>query len=304
MLRGFSAVALGGAGVVAVLGMAACGSGSGGSGPGSAHSPAAGSAGAAQAVETAYRSTAGEKTVAFRINETMQAASSGGSSANMAITGSGQADLASHAFTISMNVPTGGSLTMLESGGIEYLQVPAAARSQVPGHRSWESVNLDKVTQAKLGKSFSQLASASSSDPAQALQQLGAVSSGVSKAGAATVAGVPVTEYRAEVSLDKLASQMQAKAGTRAAQAIRQEETTLGRTSLPVQVWVDAQHLVRQVRYQIPLVTASGGAGTGTATLTMTFTSFGAPVDVAPPPASQVADITSQVLQQAKASSG
>ena len=295
--------ALSGMGVLAALGMAACGSGGGGSQPGGGHSTAAGSGGAAQAVETAYRSTTGQKTVTFRIDEAVNAASSGGSTENAVITGTGQADLASHAFTMTINVPTGGTVTMLESGGVEYIQVPAAARSQIPGHKPWESVNLNKVSQTELGKSFSQLASAGNSDPSHALAQLEAVSSGVSKIGAASVAGVPATEYRARVSLGKLASQMQAKAGAAAAQAIRREQQMLG-SSLPVEVWVDASHLVRQIRFEIPLPTASGGAGSGTATSTMTFTGFGAPVTVTPPPASKVIDVTGQVLQQAKASSG
>ena len=81
--------ALGGMGALAALGMAACGGG--GSQPGGAPSAAAaGSAGAIQAVQSAYRSTTGEKTAAFRFSETINAASSAGSSANMAVTGTGR----------------------------------------------------------------------------------------------------------------------------------------------------------------------------------------------------------------------
>ena len=70
-------------------------------------------------------------------------------------------------------------------------------------------------------------------------------------------------------------------------------------------MWIDARHLVRQIRYQTPLPAASTGgpSGSGKAVLTMTFTSFGAPLHLNPPPASQTADITSEVLQQARASS-
>ena len=70
-------------------------------------------------------------------------------------------------------------------------------------------------------------------------------------------------------------------------------------------MWIDARHLVRQIRYQTPLPAASTGrpSGSGKAVVTMTFTSFGAPLHLNPPPASQTADITSEVLQQARASS-
>lgn len=301
--RGFRVAAIGGVGVLAAFGIAACGSGSSGSKPGSAPSAAAGPASAAQALDTAYRSTTGQKTVAFRIDEVINVPGAGGSSGNMAITGAGQADLASHALSVSINAPGGGSVKIVQSRGIEYIQVPPSQRNSVPGHKPWMSLNLNKVAQAKLGIASSQLAAPNTSDPAQALTQLASVSSSVSKAGAATVAGVSTTEYKAQISLDKLASQMQAKYGPMAAQAIRQEEQKLG-ASLPVEVWVDAQHLARQIRYQIPVPATGGGVGAGTATATMTFTSFGVPVTITPPPHTQVGDVTSQVLQKAKAGSG
>jgi hypothetical protein len=120
------------------------------------------------------------------------------------------------------------------------------------------------------------------------------------------VAGVPTTEYRAQVSLDRVAAMVQAKDGPKAAEAIRQEIKAGGTTTVPVQVWVDAHHLVRQMRYRAPIPAAgtSGPSGSGTAVVTMTFTSFGAPLHLTPPPASQTTDITSQVLRHAKALSG
>ena len=295
-------MAAGGVGALAVLAAAACGSGGGGSAPGGARS-ASGPNAAAQAVETAYRSTAGEKTAAFRVQETINAAGSGGSSANQVIAGTGQANLASHAFSVTMSGAAGGSTEILWSGGIEYVQVPASQRGTVPGHKPWVSVNMNKVAHAKLHGASTQLAAPNTSDPGQALAQLAAVTSGVSKEGAATVAGVPVTGYRAQLSLGKLASQVQSMYGAQAAQGVRQQEQKIG-TSLPVQVWVDAQHLVRQIRYQVPVPAAAGGASGGSATETMTFTSFGGPVTITPPPASQAADITSQAIQQAEASAG
>jgi hypothetical protein len=236
----------------------------------------------------------------------MQARSASGSSQSATITGSGQVDFATKAFTISVNAPSGGTIKILLVNGTEYLQVPAAARSQIPGHKAWVSVNLNKVSQAKLGASFSQVAGVGNDNPTQALTQLLAVSSGVSRAGSAIVAGVPTTEYRARVSLAKVAARVQAKVGAKAAQAVRQEIKALGTATLPVDVWIDARHLVRQIRYQTPIPAASTGgpSGSGTAVLTMTFTSFGAPVQLSRPAASQTADITNELLQRAKASSG
>ena len=198
---------------------------------------------------------------------------------------------------------TGGTTKVLVANGIEYLQVPAAERSQIPGHRAWLSINLNTLSQARLGTSFSQIASAGNSNPAQALSQLSAVSDSVTRIGSATVAGVPATEYLAQVSLDKAAARAQAKGGAKAAQTVRQEIKALGTATLPVDVWVDAHHLVRQIRYHVPIPATGTSSGSGTATLTISFTKFGAPVRLTPPPSSQTADITKQAIQRAKAGS-
>jgi hypothetical protein len=260
-------------------------------------------------VQAAYQATTDAKTATFQLGAAIQPASAGGSSQRTTITGRGQADFATKAFTLNINAPSGGVIKILLAHGTEYLQVPAAARSQIPGHKAWVSINLNKVSQAKLGASFSQVASVGNENPAQALSQLLAVSSGVAKAGHATVAGVPTTEYRAHVSLDKVAARAQAKEGAKAAQAIRQQIKALGTATVPVDVWIDSHHLVRQIRYQTPIPAAGTGgtgapSGSGKAILTMTFTSFGTPVQLTPPPASQTTDITGQVLQHAEASTG
>lgn len=289
---------------------ALAGAGAAACGPGGGSHPAAGrgmprSATAAHVVQAAYLATTKAKTASFRLDEMIRAKGSSGSSQSVAITGSGQVDFATKAFTASLNAPNGGAVKVLLDHGTEYIQVPAAVRSQIPVHKAWLSVNLNKVSKAKLGESFSQFAAAGNDNPAQLLSQLTAVSSGVSRVGQAVVAGVPTTEYQAQVNLNKVAARTQARQGPRAAQAFRQEIRALGTTTVPVRVWIDAQHRVRQIRSQTPLPAASpGGGGNGTAVLTLTFTRFGAPVHLSPPPASQTADITSVILQHAKASSG
>ena len=299
MRSGTRTVAVVGMVALASAGAVACGSGTA-SRPGAGQATG-GSAGAGQLVETAYTVTTHEKTAAFRIDETIQVGSSAGSSQRITITGQGQADLATKAFTVSVNIPTGGTVKVVLVHGTEYIQLPPAARSQIPGHKPWVSVNLNKVSQARLGASFSQLSSVSNDDPTQVLSQLSAVSSRVSRVGSATVAGVPTTEYRAEVNLYKCAARAQAKEGARAAQAIRQEIKVFGTATVPVDVWIGPQHLVRRIsiRARIPAMGASAAGGGGTLTATMIFTSFGAPVHVSPPPTSQTADITNELLQSA-----
>lgn len=298
--------AMGAMAALAATAAAACGSGSGShsGGTGGPGSPAAaGTAQPAKAVQAAYVTSSNQKTAAFRLDETIQAAGSTGNSRTETITGSGQTDFASRSFKVVFGLPTGGSATVMEIGQTEYVQVPAAERNQIPGRKPWVSIDLNKVSQAKVGASLSQLSSVSTNDPTQVLSELAAVSGQVTRTGTATIDGVPTTAYQAQVDLNKVAANVQAKAGPKAAQAIRQEAKALGTSTLPVQIWIDANHLVRQLRYHVA-VPASAGAPGATATAAITFANYGAPVSLNPPPASQTADITSQVIQGSSTGSG
>ena len=62
--------------------------------------------------------------------------------------------------------------------------------------------------------------------------------------------------------------------------------------------------MVRQIRYQVPIPGSSGRASAGTATATITFSRCGVPFTLTPPPASEITDVTSRVLQQAGTSPG
>ena len=127
-------VAMGRAAVLVAAGTAGCGSG-GGSHSGGSRPAAGGPASAVRVVQAAYTASTSQKTATFRLEETISATSSAGSAENVTITGSGQADFAARAFRVSMNSPSGGAVTVLQAGGTEYVQVPAAQRNQVPGRK-------------------------------------------------------------------------------------------------------------------------------------------------------------------------
>jgi hypothetical protein len=256
-------------------------------------------------VETAYQTTVKAKTADVAFVESVHATSTSGSNESETVTGSGQLDLTNQAFDIRVNSPSGGSVEVLETGGTLFIQVPPSAQSSVPGNKPWESIDLNQVDEAKLGKSFAQISSLSSDNPAEALSNLSSVSNNVSKVGPATVDGTATTQYKAEVNLTKVAAEAQAKAGAPAANAITQEQQALGISVIPVTVWIDSDGRVRQISERTPVPTASAGAtdGGGTATVTMTFSNFGVAVQLSPPPAAQVANITAQAVQQAQASS-
>lgn len=257
------------------------------------------------AVRTAYEKTLSQKTATFTFTETARARSSTGSTQAQTLTGSGEANLARHDFEIVVNAPSGGTVKVLRIGAMQYTSVPPAEQAQVPDHKPWVEINLNRVDEAKLGRSFTQLASTENDNPTQLLANLSQVSNSVTKVGTASVRGVPTTEYRAEVDLNKVAARDKAKEGAKAAQVVKQQEQALGKHTLPVEVWIDSHKRVRQLQLQVPIPAASAGAsnGSGSATIRMDFTAYGRPVSISAPPQRQVANITSLAVQQAEASS-
>lgn len=278
-----------------VLAAAACGS----SGSAAAPTPL-------HVVLTASTTTLHAKTARVVFSESVRSKSTSGSNESTTVTGSGLVDLSNQGFELTINAPSGGSQVVLETGGVVFTQVPPASRSEVPGGKPWVSIDLNQVDEAKLGRSFSQLASVDSDSPAEALSNLAGVSDRVTRGRSSTIDGTATTEYVATVDLSKEAAKVGAKEGARARQAIVNEAQALGTHVLPVQVWVQSDGLVKRVSEQTPIPAASAGAtnGTGTATITMTFSDFGTPAPLVPPPSSEVADITAQVIQEARAGTG
>ena len=142
MRHGRRTSAVVGLGVLGAVGLAACGSGGssaaagGQAAPGQAGTVRAGTvragtvragtvrAGTVRAVQDAYTASTNQKTAAFRLEETIAAKSSTGSTQNAAVTGSGQVNFAVGSFKISLNLPTGGSMTMLRTGGPNTFRCP------------------------------------------------------------------------------------------------------------------------------------------------------------------------------------
>jgi hypothetical protein len=73
-------------------------------------------------------------------------------------------------------------------------------------------------------------------------------------------------------------------------------EQLLGTSTMPVDVWVDAQGLPHRLQFQMPMPKElTSGSGTGNAKMVATeeFYDFGTPVNVSPPPAADTVDALS-----------
>jgi hypothetical protein len=269
----------------AVVALAGCGSSSGPSAGSSAASPTS----SLQDVQSAYASTVGQKSAKLSLVEHLNVDGHA-----LTINGAGAESFADKKFTLTTTV-AGQQIEIRELGQVLYEKLPAAASSHLPGGKPWISVNLNTLVKHMTGASLSELEAGQQEDPANTLSYLKQASaSGLHKVGTATVRGVPTTEYTATIDLNKVAA---AQPGA-VAKAIKAEEKSLGTSSYPISVWVDAKHLVRQLGYHTTVSPASspttGSAGSSRATVsaTLQFYDFGTPVTVTAPAASQTSDIT------------
>jgi len=190
----------------------------------------------------------------------------------------------------------GGSTLRLREildGGNIYLGLPASLAARLPGARPWLLINLSQAA-AKAGiPGFSSLLdNPTSTNPALFLQYLRAVSGGVRRIGSATIDGHRTTGYRATIDLSKAAKA--APPGQRAAvaQAVGAVERLSGITRIPVEAWVDANHLVRRMSISLTERPQASGQKV-TSAITVDMLSYGPQPKPQLPPASQVTNLSS-----------
>jgi predicted small secreted protein len=154
--------------------------------------------------------------------------------------------------------------------------------------KKWLKFDLAKVSKG-LGIDLSQLAQVGQ-DPSQSMQMLKAVGGEVKKVGEDEVRGVDTTHYSATVDFDKYPAAVPASDRAAVKKSIERLVKLSGQRTIPVDVWVDDDEVVRRVAQTIK--TKVPGAGSMQMKMTMDFYDFGTKVDVEKPPADQVQDIS------------
>jgi hypothetical protein len=198
------------------------------------------------------------------------------------IEGAGVVDSKTHDSAISMTFDLAGQEIAIETrsiGTTVYLRSPLFATLLPPGKR-WLEANTDTLG-AQQGLDLSSLAAGSQAD-----QQLARLrgAEGMEKVGEEPVDGVSTAHYRGRIDLEKAAK----TAGSPAAQdTIHELERRIGAKTIPVDLWIDEEHRVRRLSERMTVKTP--GAAPADTRMTFTFGSFGVPVHVVAPPASQVA---------------
>jgi hypothetical protein len=250
---------------------------------GTSTSPASTAGGSGNPVLAAYQKTVSTKTASVAMDVTV----TGASSSPVKVTVIGQVGFSTGEAAFQMAIPSIGSMGVRLVKPTVYVQFPPGLGVPLPAGKSWMSFNLDSpAMNTALGASFSQLTD-SANQTTDSLSYLKAVSAnGVSTVGTASVRGVPTTEYSATVDLTKAG-----QGRNPAVQALLQKlQTKTGMTSLPINVWLDDQGQIRREVFDESL-TVSGKHTR--VQVSVEYFDFGAPIDVAPPPASQTVDLSS-----------
>ena len=156
-------------------------------------------------------------------------------------------------------------------------------RRTVPQAKPWVVIDLEKVGR-QMGFDLGALMQAGQPDPGQQLEWLRG-SGQMEEVGDEDVRGVETTHYRGVVDLVKAAEQFRGPRADAARRSVRQLVRFTGHSTIPMEVWIDEDSLVRRMRWT---QTLPQGAAQSRMTMTMDVFDFGAPVAIARPPAQDV----------------
>jgi hypothetical protein len=170
-----------------------------------------------------------------------------------------------------------GHVELREQDAVAYVR--SAFLDAIPGlSGKWAKVDLGAILGRQVGSTIGSLGS---DGLAGALKALGlSDASSVTTVGHETVDGVDTTHQRVMIDVAKA---LQGKVDNAQLQQFLQ---LLGNGTVPVDVWIDGSGLVRKESF-------TAGANGLNATVNVSYRDIGAPVDVAPPPASDTIDLSS-----------
>lgn len=172
----------------------------------------------------------------------------------------GEIDLLLDGFTLYMNLP------FLETAGL----------------KPWVEIDLQALAQEG-GFDLGSLRGLSQTDPTQVLQYLRAASDDIEEVGEEDVRGVGTTRYRMSIDLDKVAQQ----APEEARAAIEELLAESGLETIPAEVWIDGDGLVRRIELAYEGMEFTPGQK-GDMDLRLELYDYGVEVDVQAPPADQI----------------
>jgi len=221
-----------------------------------------------------------------------------GMSMSFAITGA--FDFAHSRGMLTMPAPIG--LTEIVIAPKAYIKFTGAGTGMtLPHGKTWVEVD-ENALPADASSPLGPLGA--TGNPKDLLTSLTAIASSEQKLGTGTVRGVPATEYQLNIDPAKTASKLPASERASVSKLFQ----SLGKATIPVDIWLDSQNLVRRVGLSLQLPGSSTGglglSGNPQLAVTMDFYDYGAPVTVSAPPAAQVASMSQMISSGMSSASG
>lgn len=161
----------------------------------------------------------------------------------------------------------------------------------LPAGKQWIKFNLAALLRQR-GINPTLLSSAQS-DPSQYLEYLKAISGRVQNLGTEQIGTVPTTHYRAVSDLGRYARAFPARRRAAVRQGLTKLEQLTGAERIPMDVWVDSRHLIRQMRIDLALKPSAAIPSGMNEVVTIDMFNFGPKQAVTVPPAGQTEDATS-----------
>jgi hypothetical protein len=243
------------------------------------------------AESAAATADAGTARAAYTMRITGVTGASGGITAR----GTGVVDFASRstALRLHMTVPQAGmTVDMSERvvGTTIYMHSPLLSGAT---GKPWIKLDLQKLGKSQ-GLDMGASMSSGGNDPAEMLAYLNAASDSIERVGMEDIRGTETTHYHVVVDLLKIANTVPASHRAAVRRTFRREVELVGSHTIPIDVWIDSQGLVRREHFDISIHPPTESAPVGMQ-MTIDFFDFGAPVHVVPPPPRQVADFADLV---------
>lgn len=217
------------------------------------------------------------------------------------ITGDGAIDMAARRGEITMDlgaIPGGtGEMETVFEGFVMWMRAPFFG-GRLPGGAEWIKIDLAKTSE-ELGfdvEQFTQLGG----DPTKQLDYLRATGE-VEKEGEEDVRGVSTTHYSGTMDLREYPDLLPAGERARAREGVEAMIDLIGKAEQEFDVWIDEDDLVRRMRMNVPV---RQGSETVETEIVQEFYDFGVEVDVDPPPADDVVDITEFAAEAARRQRG
>jgi hypothetical protein len=220
----------------------------------------------------------------MRIEMRMTIAGSGFGSKPVAVKTSGVATGNRSAMTMRMPAIDGRDLGEFEvraDGLVLYLRMPFL-QAAAPDLKPWIKIDLRKAAK-DIGLDLDALMElGTQTDPTKALDFLKAAGE-VEEVGKATVRGVETTRYKAVIDLERYAAELERNGGGKAAAtSVRKAIELTGKSTMPIEVWIGEDSLVRRMTWE-QQVSAGTGQAVSTVKATMDLFDYGANVEVVIP---------------------